>query len=323
MAVRAIATQTTGTRPASLPRRLNGLRTTTRAQASGNENKDGSATSTAKSPPKSTNRLSSNFRPPSKEEASLRAEAEAPFRSFRIVLFGFGVISAGLANLFSIPTLIGALAGAPNAKELSEALQDILINVTALGGCGWLLKRDLDGREKQMARLMREDQLGMCQVELANKKVLRLGQLRGAARPVIVVGSQEQVSNALKLAEKYRQPLMERGVLVIGIPIYPDGTEAGAEAGADQEIPALTKEDLRWRANPVRVNEWKAWFDEQAGASGKTVEQGLYVGLRLDGRVRASGRGSPPLDQFAASLPPTDGFFGGFLDGMDGRVGGG
>lgn len=251
MAVRAIATQTTTrARPASLRRRLNGLRTTTRAQAAGNENKDSSATSTAKSPPKSTNRLSSNFRPPSKEEASLRAEAEAPFRSFRIVLFGFGVISAGLANLFSIPTLIGTLAGAPNAKELSEALQDILINVTALGGCGWLLKRDLDGREKQMARLMREDQLGMCQVELANKKVLRLGQLRGAARPVIVVGSQEQVSNALKLAEKYRQPLVERGVLVIGIPIYPDGTEAGA----DQEIPALTKEDLRWRANPVRVN---------------------------------------------------------------------
>lgn len=48
-----------------------------------------------------------------------------------------------------------------------------------------------------------------------------------------------------------------------------------------------------------------------------------YVGLRLDGRVRASGRGCPPLDQFAAQLPPTDGFFGGFLDGMDGRVGGG
>jgi hypothetical protein len=34
-------------------------------------------------------------------------------------------------------------------------------------------------------------------------------------------------------------------------------------------------EDLRWRAKPLRVNEWKAWFDEQAGASGKTVDKGL------------------------------------------------
>ncbi len=213
-----------------------------------------------------------SFRPPSKEEASLRAEAEAPFRSFRIVIFGFGVISAGLATLFSIPTLIGALAGAPNAKDLTEALQDILINVTALGVCGYLLRGDLEAREKQMARLLREDQLGMCQVELANKKVLRLGQLRGAARPVIVVGSQEQVRSALKLAEKYREPLMERGVLVIGIPVYDDGE--GAE-GAAEDIPELVAEDLRWRAKPLRVNEWKAWFDEQAGASGKTVDKGL------------------------------------------------
>lgn len=272
-----------------------------------------------KKSPKAKTAMSS-FRPPSKEEASLRAEAEAPFRSFRIVIFGFGVVSAGLATLFSVPTLIGSLAGAPNAKDLSEALQDILINVTAIGVCGYLLRGDLQAREKQMARLLREDQLGMCQVELANKKVLRLGQLRGAARPVIVVGSQEQVSTALKLAEKYRQPLMERGVLVIGIPMY---GEAGGESSETDDIPELVADDLRWRANPVRVSEWKAWFDEQAGASGKAVDQGLYIGLRLDGRVRASGRGCPPLDQFAAQLPPTDGFFGGFLDGMDGRVGGG
>ena len=297
-------------------RRVYSPTTIIKAQTTGSEN---SQTKQTKQKTK-TNSLG-NFRPPSKEEASLRAEAEAPFRSFRIVLFGFGVVSAGLATLFSIPTLIGTLAGAPNAKDLSEALQDILINVTALGVCGWLLKGDLDAREKQMARLLREDLLGMCQVELANRKVLRLGQLRGAARPVIVVGSQEQVSNALKLAEKYRQPLMERGVLLIGIPMYPGG-EASSSPDST-EIPELAEDDLRWRANPVRVSDWKAWFDEQAGASGKSVEQGLYVGLRLDGRVRASGRGCPPLDQFAVQLPPTDGFFGGFLDGMDGRVGGG
>ena len=89
------------------------------------------------------------------EEASLRAEAEAPFRSFRIVVFGFGAVSAVLATLFSIPTLIGALGGAPNAKPLTEALQDIVINVGALAGCGLLLRGDLKARDKQMARLMR------------------------------------------------------------------------------------------------------------------------------------------------------------------------
>jgi hypothetical protein len=47
----------------------------------------------------------------------------------------------------------------------------------------------------------------------------------------------------------------------------------------------------------------------------------VYVGLRMDGRVRSSGTGVPPWARFAAELPPTDGAWGGVLDGMDGRVG--
>ena len=46
----------------------------------------------------------------------------------------------------------------------------------------------------------------------------------------------------------------------------------------------------RWRATPLRVREWTKWFDQQLSASSKTPDQGIYVGLRMDGRVRASGR---------------------------------
>ncbi len=38
----------------------------------------------------------------------------------------------------------------------------------------------VQAREKQLARLMREDELGACQLELANGRVLRLAQLRCA-----------------------------------------------------------------------------------------------------------------------------------------------
>lgn len=69
-------------------------------------------------------------RAPSKEGASLRAEAEAPFRSLRLFLFGAGAASAALATLFGLPSLIGALSGAPGAtKSIAEALQDLAINV--------------------------------------------------------------------------------------------------------------------------------------------------------------------------------------------------
>lgn len=45
----------------------------------------------------------------------------------------------------------------------------------------------------------------------------------------------------------------------------------------------------RWRAKPLRTNEWTKWFDQQLAASNKKSDQGLYIGLRMDGRVRASG----------------------------------
>lgn len=47
---------------------------------------------------------------------------------------------------------------------------------------------------------------------------------------------------------------------------------------------------------------------------------GLYLSLRIDGRIRGSGVGPAPWSILAAQLPPTEGTFGGFLDGLDGRV---
>jgi len=259
------------------------------------------------------------------EEAALRAEAEAPFRSIRLVLFGFGTVSAILATLFSLPTIIGALGGAPNAKPLVEAAQDLAINVGALFACSYFLKSDLDAREKQIARLMREDQLGACQLELASGKLLRLAQLRGAARPVIIAGTPEQVSSAIAAATPFKETLADRGVLIIGLPIYNSVEDSisvseGGDSPVSVTLPSLTPDDQRWRAVPVRIGDWKKWFDDQASAANKATVQGLYVGLRMDGRVRASGMGCPPWATFAAQLPPSDGFFGGLLDGMDGKV---
>lgn len=68
-----------------------------------------------------------------------------------------------------------------------------------------------------------------------------------------------------------------------------------------QRVPA------RWRAAAVRPEEWRAWFTEQAGLASAGLERGLYVSLRLDGRVRGSGVGTPPWPRLVAQLPPTDG----------------
>lgn len=78
----------------------------------------------------------------------------------------------------------------------------------------------------------------------------------------------------------------------------------------------------RWEGKAIRSGDWKAWFEDQAASAGKSTARGLYVGLRLDGRVRASGEGMPPWSIFARQLAPVKGMWGGFMDGMDGKVGG-
>ncbi len=59
------------------------------------------------------------------DNVRLRSEAEAPFRSLRLVLYGFSVVSASIGTLISIPQLIGALNGAPNALAVDNVLQNI------------------------------------------------------------------------------------------------------------------------------------------------------------------------------------------------------
>lgn len=61
---------------------------------------------------------------------------------------------------------------------------------------------------------------------------------RSFARVVMVAGTPSQVAAALAAAEPFRQQLQERGVFVVGLPIFPGGEGEEAPAG-------LAEDDLR------------------------------------------------------------------------------
>ncbi len=71
-----------------------------------------------------------------------------------------------------------------HVRSVLPTLQGLAIDAAGIGIFGWLLKRDLDARDKQIARMTREEDLGSLQIELANKKTLRLAQLRKFVRIV-------------------------------------------------------------------------------------------------------------------------------------------
>ena len=53
------------------------------------------------------------------------------------------------------------------------------------------------------------------QVQLGPERVVPLASFRGAARPVVLAGSQGYISRALKAAELFRTELRARGVSVV------------------------------------------------------------------------------------------------------------
>ncbi len=257
--------------------------------------------------------------PPRKEEFSnatkMRSEAQAPFRVARMFLFGaFGAnatLGFGIATLQAVTKALGA----PNGPPLDQSLSNLGINLACALFFGFLYKRDADGRDKQMARISREERLSNLKCELAGGKVVSLYDLRGFSRVVVAAGDVEYCSAAIETAEALRDPLVERGVLLVPVVITDDGGISG-----NATLPQVAEADRKFRASPVSVDKWRRWLDEQKKEAGVAEGKGVYVGLRMDGRVRSSGVGVPPWDRFAVELPPTDSW-GGVMDGFDGRVG--
>jgi len=109
-----------------------------------------------------------------------------PTRSVRPVL-QLGLVCI---HFFLLPHLETAVANAHSMQRVtifnSETgiLQSLGIDLGAVAVFVWLVKRDLAARDKQMTRLLREEKLGILQIELANKKTLKLSQLRSFSRVV-------------------------------------------------------------------------------------------------------------------------------------------
>ena len=253
-----------------------------------------------------------SVKPTFSNATKMRSEAQAPFRVARMFFFGAFTANAGLGfGIATLQAITGAL-GAPAAPPLDQSLQNIGVNLACALFFGTLYKKDAEGRDRQMARISREERLSKLKCELSSGKVVSLYDLRGFSRVVIVAGDAEYCAAAVAAAEQDRDALVERGVLMVPLVMN--------AAPGDPELPPVAEQDRRFRATPVYTDRWAAWVDEQKAEAKVADNKGVYVGLRMDGRVRSSGTGSPPWSRFAKELPPTD-TWGGVMDGFDGRVG--
>jgi hypothetical protein len=124
---------------------------------------------------------------------------------------------------------------------------------------------DTKSQKQAIAKLTREETLSKLRLELWNKKVTTIGQLRGNRRLLIVAGTRDHVLQTFSQANELKQALVERGVLIV--PFLNDGGQVTAaeclSAGLPpKEVEEEEKEtfandlDKRFVAFPLYSNEW-------------------------------------------------------------------
>ncbi|VAH58075.1 hypothetical protein VPH35_043275 [Triticum aestivum] len=244
--------------------------------------------------------IGSGFR----RDLKLISEVQAPFRGVRRFFYVAFIAAAGISTFFTIPRLIFALQGGDGAPDFLETAGNAAINIGGIVVLVALFFWENKKEEEQITNISR------------NETLSRL--------PVILAGSKASVTQAMQRAERYRTDLLKRGVLLIPV-IFgaslkvqgkPKGfgtTRSAASApsiGGDFEkrtesiaAKSRLRAEVRFKADIVSPEQWESWIRDQQESEGVTPGEDVYIILRLDGRVRRSGRGMPNWNDILKELP--------------------
>lgn len=270
--------------------------------------------------------IGSSFR----RDLKLISEVQAPFRGVRRFFYITLGASAGISTLFTIPRLISAVRGGSGAPDLWETAGNAAINIGGIVILVALFIWDNRKEEEQIAQISRDETLSRLPLRLSTDRVVELVQLRDTTRPVILAGAKDVVNRAVQRAEKFRNDLVKRGVLLVPLvwsskskgPIRKKGfgslrkraisslSSSGEFEKQMQDIASksIAQVEKRFKAEVVSPNEWESWVCEQQESEGVTPGEDVFIVLRLDGRVRKSGRGMPDWKELINELPPLESF---------------
>ncbi|KAL4558848.1 hypothetical protein LXL04_037052 [Taraxacum kok-saghyz] len=262
-----------------------------------------------------------------RRDLKLISEVQAPFRGVRRFFYVAFTAAAGISLFLTFPRLFLAFKGGDGAPDILATSQNLAINIGGIVVFVALFLWDNKKEEEQLAQITRDETLSRLPLRLSTNRVVELVQLRDTARPVILAGKKETVTLAIQKAERFRTELLNRGVILVPVifgekDLQNDKRGFGGPkkppvslpcVGEDfetraQSITAKTKlkSEIRFKAEVVAPVEWERWIKEQQKSEGVTPGEDVYIILRLDGRVRRSGRGLPDWNDILKELPPME-----------------
>lgn len=263
-----------------------------------------------------------------RRDLKLISEVQAPFRGVRRFFYVAFTAAAGISLVLTLPRLLISIKGDDGAADILQTAGNAAINVGGIVVFVALFLWENKKEEEQLSQISRDETLSRLPLRLSTSRVVELVQLRDTVRPVILAGKKETVSLAIQKAERYRTELLRRGVLLVpvmwnenrapklekkgfGLPKKAPGSLPSIGEDFEKRAQSITaksklKSEVRFKAEVVSPSEWERWIRDQQTSEGVTPGEDVYIILRLDGRVRRSGRGMPDWQQIVEELPPMD-----------------
>ncbi|XP_039126717.1 protein LOW PSII ACCUMULATION 1, chloroplastic isoform X1 [Dioscorea cayenensis subsp. rotundata] len=260
-----------------------------------------------------------------RRDLKLISEVQAPFRGVRRFFYVALSAAAGISMFFTVPRFIRAINGGEGAPDIWETAGNAAINIGGIVILVALFIWDNKKEEEQLAQISRDETLSRLPLRLSTNRIVELVQLRDSVRPVILAGNKETVTRAIEKAERFRTELVKRGVILAPV-IWGENRKASLErkgfglpAKAATSLPSIGEDfdkrtqsitaksrlqaEVRFKAEIVSPNEWERWIRDQQKSEGVNPGDDVYIILRLDGRVRRSGKGMPDWQEIVKELP--------------------
>jgi len=109
---------------------------------------------------------------------------------------------------------VGLLLRLSGVQPLAETIPNFAIDVGVVAGAVFLYQREIKAGERRLERLARGAMVGSLSVELSNGKVVKVSDLRGSRRVLIVGGNSEKVKEILKSGKAVSRSTQSRVVSI-------------------------------------------------------------------------------------------------------------
>ena len=239
---------------------------------------------------------------PISQNARLREEIEDPFAKVRLFIWPSLFAAAGIATYFAGTGLLAEAAGLRPAA--GDTLLNLGVDVGALGGIGFLWRREVASRDTRLRRIQAGAALASLRVQmLAGGQSVKLSELRkrsdgkgGESKRVVVVAAEkEALAASLASARTVSAELAAADLLVVPL-LVADGRRVDAPP-PEAIVPTGESAAAAHVAVPLAIESWQevlaSELETARSQDTDAARRGLTLILKKNGRVGTRRLGTP------------------------------